>query len=102
MNKKIFSTLLLSAFAIYGYSQSPLKLTIKKAIDLAQRNSLDYKIAMNTTRASYWNFQAYRSGFLPKLSLNGALPDYYRTINTILLPNGQNNFVSQNVDNSSL
>src|SRR5690606_15647942 len=40
--------------------------------------------------------------FLPKLSLNGNLPDYYRSINPITLPSGENSFVSQNVANSAV
>lgn len=84
------------------FAQQNHKLSLGEAIQLAQKNSLDYKIAMNLARSSYWNFQAYKSGFFPKLSLNGTLPDYYRTINAITLPNGQNAFISQNVANSNL
>jgi outer membrane protein len=96
--------LALAAFPIatHTYSQTQLQLPLKEAIELAQKNSLDYRIATNLARSSYWNFQAYRSGFLTKLSLNGTLPDYYRTINAITLPTGQNAFISQDVANSGL
>lgn len=75
---------------------------LRAAIDSAQHRSLAYKISKNTLRSAYWNFQYYKAGFLPKLSLSGTLPDYYNTINAITLPNGQNTFVNQNVANSSL
>ncbi len=85
-----------------AFCQLPIKLTLQSAITSARKSSLDYQIAMNMAKSSYWNYQAYRSGFLPRLSLTGTLPDYYRTINNITLPNGQNGFVRQNVANSGL
>lgn len=99
---KYITVTFITVLAFDAYTQPIVRLSLKEAIGLAQKNSLDYKIAMNLARASYWNFQAYKSGFLPKLSLNGTLPDYYRTINAITLPNGQNAFISQNVANSNL
>ncbi len=102
INRKYLLLLLLVSQISFSYAQSTLKLTLNQAITIAQKNSLDYKIATNLAQSSFWNFQSYRSGFLPKLSLTGTLPDYYRTINSITLPNGQNNFVTQNVANSGL
>ena len=82
--------------------QTPTTLTLDDAIQLAQRSSLDYKIAVNTARSYYWNYERYKAGFLPKLSLSGTLPDYYRSINQITLPNGQNDFVNQDLASSSV
>ena len=92
----------ITVLAFDAYTQPIVRLSLKEAIGLAQKNSLDYKIAKNMAKSSYWNFQAYKSDFLPKLSLNGSIPNYYRTINLITLPTGENDFVSQNVANSSL
>lgn len=100
--KKILSLLSLLMLYISLNGQTFMDLSLQTAIQLAQKNSLDYKIAVYMARSSYWNYNAYKAGFLPKLSLNGTLPDYYRTINMITLPNGKNDFVSQNVANSSL
>jgi outer membrane protein len=79
-----------------------IKLTLNDAILLAQKNSLDYKIASNISKSAFWDYRAYKSGFLPKLSLSGTLPDYYRTINSITLPNGQSQFVPQNLASSGV
>ncbi|ADY50874.1 outer membrane efflux protein [Pseudopedobacter saltans DSM 12145] len=100
--KLIFTLYIFFTALFKAYSQSMDSLSLNKAIQLAQKNSLDYKIALNTAKSSHWNYQSYKAGFLPKLSLNGTLPDYYRTINTITLPSGENSFVSQNVANSGL
>lgn len=98
------TTILIIAFYLLSipFSNAQIKLSLQQAIQLAQKNSLDYKISTNLAQSYYWNYQAYKSSLLPKLAFNGTLPDYYRTINIITLPNGQNNFVSQNVANSSL
>jgi outer membrane protein TolC len=95
-----FSVFLLSA--LHGYTQQSLKLSLDETIHLAQKNSLDYKIIVNMAQSSYWNYENYKAGFLPRLSLSGNLPDYFRSINSITLPDGQINFVGQNVANTSL
>ncbi|WP_442795892.1 TolC family protein [Pelobium manganitolerans] len=83
------------------YSQQA-ELDLSSALRIAKEKTLDYKIATNRAKSAYWNYEAFKAGFLPKLSLNGNLPDYYRTINSITLPNGQNDFVKQNVANTSV
>lgn len=82
-------------------AQTLIKLTLFDAVKIAQTSSLDYKIAMNSYKSSFWNYQNFRSSFLPKLGLKGVLPQYYRTINAITLPAGEVAFVSQNVSTSS-
>lgn len=102
MRRASLSLLFLFFSWFYGYSQAPVRLSLNEAISLAQKNSLDYKIAANIVRSSYWNYQNFTAGFLPKLSLNGNLPEYYRSINSITLPDGQISFVAQDVASSSL
>ncbi|SFA54135.1 Outer membrane protein TolC [Pedobacter suwonensis] len=78
------------------------KFTLFESIDMARKNSLDTKISTYAKQSSYWDFAAYKAGFLPKFSLRGVLPNYFRSINILTLPNGKNDFISQNVANSSL
>lgn len=85
----------------YGYSQTTIKLSLSETIALAQKNSIDYKIALNMVRSSYWNYENYKAGLLPKLSLSGSLPEYYSAINSITLPNGQVTFIGQSVANTA-
>ena len=98
-NILVLTGLLLLAGSCRGQE---LTYNLSQAIDQAKKNSLEYKIAANTIKSYYYNYQYYKSGFLPKLSITGSLPDYYNTINSIVLPDGQNGFVSQNVASSSL
>ncbi|HTN22263.1 MAG TPA: TolC family protein [Pelobium sp.] len=101
MRKKIIILFILLNLTRGAFSQR-LQLTLPNALKIAKEKTLDYKIAVNRARSAYWNYEAFKAGFLPKLSLNGSLPDYYRTINSITLPNGQNDFVNQNVANTSV
>jgi outer membrane protein TolC len=89
-------------FISHCYAQSTVRLSLTEAIHLSQINSLDYKISINIARSAFWNYKNFKSSFLPKLSLTGYTPDYYRSINSVTLPNGQISFVGQNVANSSL
>jgi len=85
----------------YSYSQTQ-KVTLPEALRLAKQNSLEFKIAQNTAQSSFWNYQSFKSSFLPKLSLNGTMPEYFHSINRITLPNGQYDFVAQDVATSTL
>jgi outer membrane protein TolC len=99
--KKFFLVILL-AVNYYSMAQDLKKTGLKDAILIAQKKSLDYKIAFNIAQSAYWSNINYNATYLPKLSLSSTLPDYYRTINTVTLGDGQNYFVAQNVANSSL
>ncbi|WP_165806740.1 TolC family protein [Chitinophaga parva] len=75
---------------------------LEEAIQQATSKSLDYNKAHYIVQSAYWNFKSYQAGFLPKLNLSGALPNYYRTITMITLPDGKYEFVGQNVASSQL
>jgi len=102
LNKHLLISIILLFTTFFNLmAQSANHITLQDAIEMAKKKSLDYKIATFVSKSSYWNYNSFKAKFLPKLSLDGTLPDYYRTINTITLPSGQNDFVSQNVSNSS-
>lgn len=100
MSKVIIFPFLLTLISLNVYCQH-LQLTLPNALQIAKEKTLDYKIAVNRAKSAYWNYEAFKAGFLPKLSLSGDLPDYYRTINPITLPSGQISFVNQDVANTS-
>lgn len=83
----------------FAYAQ---KLTLDEAIALAQKNSFEYKVALNRYQSNKWNYENYKSSFLPTLSINGTIPNYSRSINRITLPNGEDRFISQNQSYSDL
>ena len=96
--------LFLSFFLIltdFCFSQSKV-ISLREAIQLAQKSSLDYKIAENITWSNYWDNQALKSAFLPKLFLAATIPEYFHSITRITLPTGEYDFVHQDAATSSL
>lgn len=102
MNIIIRNGLFLLYFLPFTVNAQRIQLSLNDAINTAKGSSLDYKIANNIALSSFWDYQSFKAGFLPKLSLSGTLPDYYRTINSITLPNGQSQFVAQNLASSGV
>ena len=92
--KKIILLIIL-VFPFITWSQAE-KISLTKAIKLAQEKSTDYKLALNQNRASYWRFKNYKASFLPQVKLNATLPSYSNSTNRITTDTGQDIFVSQN------
>ena len=94
MTKKI---LIFSAFIIpFLFFAQTNKISLEKAIKLAQENSVDYKTAKNRRLANYWRFENYKSSFLPQVRLDATLPYYSNSTRRITNDNGQDIFVNQN------
>jgi len=77
-------------------------LSLSEAIGMAQKQSFEYKVALNRYHSNRWNYENYKASFLPTLSIDGTIPSYNRSINRITLPNGEDTFVSQNQAYSNL
>lgn len=82
-------------FPLITFSQSK-KITLKEAINLAQKQSPDYKTNLNRNQASYWRYKNYKARFLPQLRLDATLPEFSNS--TIRQTNdaGQDVFLNQN------
>lgn len=76
------------------FSQSK-KITLSEAIDLAQKQSPDYKITLNRNQSNYWRFRNYKASFLPQLRFNATLPEYNKAVRRITNDGGQDVFVNQ-------
>ncbi len=77
-------------------------ITLQQAIQLAQENSFEYKVALNSYQSSIWTYRNFSASFRPMLYLDGTIPNYSRAITKITLPSGEDAFVSQNQAFSSL
>src|SRR5690554_3332351 len=77
-------------------------ISLEQAIRMAQKNSFEYKLAVNRYQSSVWNFKNHSASFLPSLYLDGTIPNYSRSITKITLPTGEDAFVDQNQAFSSL
>lgn len=91
--KKILLVLIV-IFPCLTFSQSK-KITLSQAIDLAQKQSPDYKITLNRNQSNYWRFRNYKASFLPQLRFNATLPEYNKAVRRITNDDGQDIFVNQ-------
>ncbi|WP_442587787.1 TolC family protein [Pedobacter sp. AW31-3R] len=96
-----FITLLLLLLPGFCLGQGKI-LRLDDAIEMALKNSYDYKLAKNKQQTDFFNFQEFKAENLPTLYLDGIVPNYSRSINRITLPSGDDTFVSQNQAYSSL
>lgn len=92
LTKLVILIILLKADFIFAQS----RIVLQEAIDMAQRQSRDFKISKSFRSSGQLNYNTYRSSLLPSLSLSGTMPSYNRIINKVTLPNGEDTFISQN------
>ncbi|WP_303318473.1 TolC family protein [Flavivirga abyssicola] len=85
-----------------GDISKTITLSLDDAVELAKNESINYLTAKNNSEVNYWEYQSYKSGFLPSLSINGILPNYQRSINRITVDDGTDLFIEQNQAFSSL
>jgi hypothetical protein len=85
-----------------GAQQARPALTLQQAIDLAQRNGLAAKAAINTRDAARGRERSFNARRLPQLSLTGNVPSYNRSIIPVLQPDGTTLFRPQQETNSNL
>ena len=93
--KKIFTTIcFLLTITIFSQEKITLQqeITLEEAIDIAQKNSPDYKALLNQNQASYWRYRRFKAGFLPQLRFDATLPQYRNSVNRITLDDGSDGF----------
>lgn len=93
--KKIFTTIcFLLSITIFSQEQlvSQKQITLEEAIEIAQKNSPDYKALLNQNQASYWRYRRFKAGFLPQLRFDATLPQYRNSVNRITLDDGSDGF----------
>lgn len=61
-------------------AQNTIRLTLQKAIELANDSSLSSLKYRNQFLSSYWEYRSYRADRLPSLTLNLTPAQYYRSI----------------------
>ena len=72
--------LLLLLFAFPLQAQQPIKLDLKRTIELANDSSLSAFRYQNMYLSGYWEYRTYKANRLPSLTLNLMPAQYYRYI----------------------
>ena len=86
--RSIFAAALLLLAATTLGAQQPQVLTLKQAIEMAQRQGAQGRIAENNRDAGRDRDHAFSAGFLPQLSLSGTTPNYFSSITPVIQPDG--------------
>ena len=89
MTRIFILILLLSYFNSAKAQKKVLKLTLKEAIDLATRQSLDAFKQQNMYLASYWEFKYYRADKLPQFNVDANPLSYNNSIRQDYIPQDQ-------------
>jgi outer membrane protein len=106
-NRKIISTLsaalLLILSTIPTMSQQVVNrhLNLDDVITIAREQSPDALAARHRYRGSYWQHRSFRAGYLPGLRLDATLPNLFRNISAVTLPDGTDVFVRRSQASSS-
>ncbi|GAA4303884.1 TolC family protein [Compostibacter hankyongensis] len=92
--------LLLLGIALNSHAQKTEELSLNEAIQLAKKQSELAKGIQADFESYMWNYNAIKAGLLPQISMNGRLPNYFRTINPITQPDGTVKLIAQSQLNS--
>jgi outer membrane protein TolC len=64
------------------------RMTLEEATFLAKERSIQAKIAKQQFGVSFWDYKSFKAGYLPQLTASGTIPDFNRSINAYILPDG--------------
>ena len=101
MNVRLILLFVFSASLEAAAQGDSLRLTLSRAIELAQQQSSDALAARHSLEAAEWSYRNYRANYLPAVSLSST-PSLNRQLNSITQPDGTNVFVRQNQLNTDL
>ncbi len=100
--RSFFIFLLLLSAAVSAHGQEQVReLTLKEVIDIAQTQSRDALSAKNRFLKAFWQLRTFQAELLPKLTLDGTLPNYTRSIDKITQPDGTDAFRERSLMNTS-
>ncbi|WP_157593150.1 TolC family protein [Rufibacter tibetensis] len=69
------------------------RLNLPEVIKMAKEQSPSYQQALTQLENRTWQFQTYKSNYLPQLALYGTLPSYTKDYERLTDPEGRVNFV---------
>ena len=88
-------TVILVGLFLVVQAQQPVRLTMQQVIDLAQSDAPDVLLAETRYSQAYWLFKSYRADLKPQLNLFGTLPNLTRAIESVVQPNGTEQFIQR-------
>ncbi len=103
--KLIIFTGLVLLVQVTALSQSEVEvktLTLSEVIEVAHEQSLMALMSRHQFRSSYWEFRSYQASTRPGLTLEGTLPSLTMATESVIQPDGTEEFVDRSFMNTSL
>lgn len=100
----IILNILLTLFSCGNISAQPefIQLSLNEVIQMAKSQSIASRQANTQKETAYWQYRSYLSNYKPQLTLSGTLPNFNRTFQEVLQPDGTIEFQSVTNNNSDL
>ncbi|TVQ08465.1 MAG: TolC family protein [Bacteroidetes bacterium] len=99
----LLTLLLFGQLSHTAHAQIPVQyhLTLEEVILVAREQSPDALAARHRYRGSYWQHRSFQAGYLPGLRLDATLPNLFRNIQPVTLPDGTDVYVRRSQASSS-
>ena len=78
------------------------RLTLDEVIELAHTQSLMALMSRHQFRSSYWEFRSYKASTRPGLTLEGTIPSLTNATESVIQPDGTEEFVERSFMRTSL
>lgn len=96
----LHKTLLLLALSLFGpgincRAQEQALNTLAKVVERATTRSPGEQIAEVRFLNAYWRYQVFRTQAKPRIDLDGTLPDFFRALDVVTQPTGEDLFVQR-------
>lgn len=100
---KNYRYMLLGGIMTFSPVSHAQQLTLPIAIQIAQENSYDAKLAKFSYQASYWTFRSFKAELLPSVNLGGGLLNFdHSIVEARNYEDGKVSYVSNNTLSNSL
>ena len=103
--KAIIGIGLVLGVQVAAHSQSEIevkKLTLPEVIEVAHEQSLMALMSRHQFRRSYWEFRSHQASYRPGLTLEGTLPSLTNATESVIQPDGTEEFVERSFMRTSL
>lgn len=98
--KRIYITIASLLLVVSGLHaegrENIVEMTLKDAISLAQRQSVDAAVALNELKTAYWEYRTHVADQLPEINFKGTIPSYSKQYTRYQQPDGTYAFVQDN------
>jgi outer membrane protein TolC len=73
-----------------------IRLTLEETVKLAQLQSVDAAVALNSLKTAYWQYRTHKADQLPEVNFTGTVPSYSNNYSRYQQADGSYTFVQNN------